>query len=174
MKINLKILMLIVGCICHTTYPKKIVTFENIPHTKLILNIKLTLKKNDQILGFISYAKMPVLNTYFLHTLYIFPEHRNKGNAEYLVRYVLQTLQKQKIDAVYIQPGPFELDYPPRPYSVPTALEKEEKLQQLIKLYEKCGFKKAHAPTKVANMLYNILNISEEDRQYLMVNKKEL
>ncbi len=171
MKINLKILMFIVSSIYHTISPEKIVTFKNTPHEKLISNIELTLQEDNHILGFISYAKIPILNIYFLHTLYIFPEYRNRGNAQYLVRYVLQILQKQNIDTVYVQPGPFELPhhYPPRPYPAPAS--KEEELQRLVKLYEKCGFKKTDSATQsVVNLIYKMLNIPE-DSQYLMVSK---
>ena len=69
--------------------------------------------------------------------LYVHPEYRGKGHARNLLAKTCTQIFSQGFKAVVLTPDPFEYED-----KKPKSLNDEVKKQQVIKLYQKCGFKK--------------------------------
>jgi GNAT superfamily N-acetyltransferase len=120
-----------------------------------------------QRVGFIGYTKIPFLPYYAVHSLYVYPEHRNKGYGRQLLTYACDYLASINAQRIYIQPGPFEIDSDGYLVDVPSA--HELKMQLLIDFYKKHDFAIVDRWTVYsAHLLYKLLNIYE-DSNYLMV-----
>lgn len=131
-----------------------------------IKHIEISYYNSNQKCGCISYAKVPLIPVYILHSFYIFPEYRNKGHGTKLLMYACKYVQLLGAQRIYIQPGPFEYD--------DKAISKNDsiyaiKTQRLVKLYAKEGFMSTHIITSLlAIMVYKITGINE-DARHLMV-----
>ena len=69
--------------------------------------------------------------------LYVHPEYRGKGHAQNLLEKTCTQIFSQGFKAVVLTPDPFEYED-----KKPKLLNDEVKKQQVIKLYQNCGFKK--------------------------------
>ena len=69
--------------------------------------------------------------------LYVHPEYRGKGHARNLLEKTCTQIFSQGFKAVVLTPDPIEYED-----KKPKSLNDEVKKQQVIKLYQKCGFKK--------------------------------
>ena len=69
--------------------------------------------------------------------LYVHPEYRGKGHARNLLAKTCTQIFSQGFKAVVLTPDPFEYED-----KKPKLLNDEVKKQQVIKLYQNCGFKK--------------------------------
>ncbi len=124
---------------------------------------------NKQHVGSISFAKVPFINAYALHSLYVYPEYRNKGYGTQLLNHACDYLKSIDAENIYIQPGPFEVD---EDGHLDRSLDsRESKLQRLVALYTKNQF---HFTPKWATpiiwLLYKAMRI-DENAEYLMVKK---
>ncbi|MBA3752037.1 GNAT family N-acetyltransferase [Candidatus Dependentiae bacterium] len=70
---------------------------------------KIYLYVDSKEIGFLSFTKMPFLNSYIIHTFYVHPGIRNRGFGTKLLLYTCGRLKDMKAGGVYIQPGPFEM-----------------------------------------------------------------
>ncbi len=126
----------------------------------------------DEEVGSLSYVKMPIFNTYVIDSFYVHPEYRNKGYGSALLNHACDYLKTMGATAIYLQPGPFNLEKVPEGYITtvrPTGELYEAKLQQLIAFYKKNQF---HFTPKWATpiiwLLYKAMRI-DENAEYLMV-----
>jgi len=132
-------------------------------------DLTLTLYDDDDIpVGFISCEKIPMTSWHAIHSLYVYPQFRQKGYGTLLMKQVCRILQKRAATCAYIQPGPFELQ---DGEAVCVGDAYEDKIHMLVKLYKKLGFKPASSLTaKVAALYYYLAGIYE-DSQHLMLKK---
>lgn len=128
---------------------------------------QVSLHENNQLIGFGCYTKIPLISSYVIHALYVYPQYRNKGYGSQLVLYLCDYLKKQYAKNVYIQPGAFELE---RRDSDET---RERKTKILAGWYKRFGFKKVGAMTaKAAIILYKVLGINENSNYLMIKNLK--
>jgi GNAT superfamily N-acetyltransferase len=129
-------------------------------------DVDVNLYNKDKRIGFISYTKTPIVPFYIIHSLYVQPQYRGQGYGKKLLLYVCDIIKTEGGRRAYIQPGPFEIV---NGCAVNVDSLYQEKIQRLIELYKKCGFKSVFYPmTLLASMLYTIMGI-QEDPRYLMV-----
>ncbi len=130
---------------------------------------QLSYYRDEQEVGFLSYTKLPCLNRYVVHSFYVYPNCRNKGNGTALLAYACTYLTKKQAKTVYVQPGPFELDSAGKPIVVD---EYQSRLQQLVAFYTKNGFTvTTNALTAyVLQAAYRCMGL-QEDARYLMVRQ---
>lgn len=155
---------LVVLCLCIIGFFNiSSVSFE-IKKIKSFLHCKeIEIKDNNQVMGTITYCKIPLLRWYILYDFYIEPEFRAKGLGKNLLQHARDELIGQfKATRIYIQPGPYEKNIiKPDNY--------KEKITKLIKLYSSLGFIPVKRFfSKLISIFYWLASI-DEDPQYLMV-----
>lgn len=123
---------------------------------------------DNHLIGFVSYAKVPLLPIVIIHSLYILPDYRNQGHGSQLVTYVCNHSASQGAKRIYIQPGPFEIG--PNGCLRTSAQPKELLVSKLVRFYKKHQFVEvSKAVSFLAMLIYAFLGI-EEDATYLMVH----
>lgn len=127
---------------------------------------KISYHISDARIGYICAVKLP-FSQYALHSLFIIPEFRNQGYGTKLLKYTCDYLQQKGAKKIFIQPGPFDL-IQDHYENISDHNERAEKLQKLVNLYKRVGFKFTNkAISKIAWLICKIGNI-DEDPKYLM------
>ena len=118
-------------------------------------------------IGFLYCTKMPLVPYYILYNFYVRPVYRNRGYGTRLLNYTCDYLAWQGASAIYIQPGPFELQ---QEISVDMSpCSREVKLRRLIALYKNNRFVPVNTIMQYAAcIVYRYMGINE-DARYLMV-----
>ena len=138
-----------------------IASFKHMNNSSIAYQETIQLIEDEQQLGYMSFIKIPLLHTFIIHSFYIYPEYRSHGYGTRLLQYVCDYLVIKKAHRIYVQIGPFELPH----VSSGNGLN----MEQLIKLYAKCGFELCNKSTcALAGLSYSFININENSR-YLMV-----
>lgn len=129
---------------------------------------KISLTIHGKTIGFASFTKIPFFSYYALHSLYVYPQYRNKGFGSKIMTYTENYLQSMKAQRIYIQPGPFEINR-----DISNNNSYNTKTKQLVKLYRKLGYKLCHRITQFfARVVYRCMGI-DENADYLMVKNME-
>lgn len=120
------------------------------------------------LIGFISYTKIPLLPYYAIHSFYVYRHYRKQGYGEALLAYACKTIKHNGGKRIYIQPGPFEIQNNTL-VAIDDPILCEQQLQNLLKFYQKRGFEYVYTCTALsAHLLYKLMGI-DENAQYLMV-----
>ncbi len=130
---------------------------------------EIKMYKDTNLVGFVSYRKIPLVPWYAIHSLYVYPNFRSNGYGSALINHTCLLLKKKKATRAYIQPGPFELD-DDTPICV-SPENRKEKLHSLIRFYERLQFKKAHAGIRICASLFYFFAQIKEDADCLMVKQ---
>lgn len=119
---------------------------------------------NEEI-GHLYYERLP-LSIFVIHTFFIKPIHRNKGHGTRLLEMACNEIKNKGARMIFIQPGPFEqVDQEFRAVT----RDKLKKIELLIKLYTKVGFKSAPRVLRYfAAYVYKLVGL-QEDAHYLMI-----
>lgn len=121
---------------------------------------------DNTTVGFVSYTKVAGV-VGVIHSLFIYPQFRNKGNATKLLDYTCNVLKEQGAYVMFIQPGPFDLTKQGF-QNIAAGDERTIKLQKLVKLYTAVGFKPVHKCVAGCVRLAYYLGGLHEDARYLM------
>ena len=134
--------------------------YETVDSGMLSNENKITLFDDTQKIGFVSYTKIPCSSFFVIHSLYVYPQHRNQGFGRKLLLHACDTLHDLDAYKIYIQPGPFEIIHGRGKNIV--GLDRQERIKKLCHLYQKCGFAPADFLTKrFAGLLYLMIKIDE-------------
>jgi GNAT superfamily N-acetyltransferase len=135
-------------------------TFTN--ETRIICYVK------QNLVGSISYTKIPLLPYYIIHSLFVYRQRRKQGHGEALLMHACDTIEHNGGTKIYIQPGPFEIQNNTM-VAINDPVIFEQQLQNLLKFYQKRGFEYVSTCTALsAYVLYKLMRINE-NAQYLMV-----
>jgi GNAT superfamily N-acetyltransferase len=130
---------------------------------------KISYVVDNSKVGSIYAVHLPRSN-YILHTFFIAPQCRNQGYGTELLIYALNYLKQKDANKIFIQAGPFEI-INDQCQNIAKGNERNKKLQQLVNLYKKVGFKLAPVSiSKIAWLIYKVGGI-DEDSKYLMIIK---
>ncbi len=138
-------------------------SFKHVDYPNAVYQETIQLIEDQESLGFVSFVKIPLLRTFVIHSFYIYPQYRNHGHGTRLLQYACDYLITKNACRIYVQLDPFELP--------DVTSDNGLNIQQLIKLYTKCGFEPCHKLTSsLAGLSYSLININENSR-YLMVKE---
>ncbi len=159
----LSLSMQTVSVISHENYFKH----QNISSGFLRNESKISYYVGTNKVGYISYTKIPFVHFYALHSFYVYPSYRNKGDGKRILNYASEYLTSLGAQRIYIQPGPFEIDSDGRlDRSDPSY---ELKLQRLVRFYKDNGFVVVNRwLSYFVNLLYKCMSI-DENADYLIV-----
>lgn len=110
-------------------------TYKNLPHfgTSYFM-----MYMHDKNIGLLTSAKIE--NQFILGDFFISKEFQNKGYGQRLLKIAIETLTKRGVNEIYLDANPFEKNVAGVVKVLPTGLERDEKLQKLVKFYEQNNF----------------------------------
>ncbi|GEM_PF-6539253 len=97
---------------------------------------RIILKQDEGVLGFLCYKSIG-MSSANIHSVYIYPEHRNHGFGSFLLTYVIAYLKGKGYKTIMLQPYPFELID-----GFPMPIDDSSGLERLFSFYQSNGFKK--------------------------------
>lgn len=111
-----------------------------------------TLTEISTVYKTVSFADQTI---FFVGDLYIAPEYREHGYAQFLMNQVCTSLTTDDARCLLVVvPDPFELDENRTVKSLKDEVTYSDKKAKLVRLYEKCGFTK-HTTHGIVFMTYN-------------------
>lgn len=165
-----------------------ILAAKNPPHHSFKVIHTFDVKSSDHVftllvdnsrVGYLCYTQpVWILKTFILHSLWIDPNHRQKGYATVLVQNVLKRLLQMNAQTIYVQPGPFEIEK--GILQQETVSSYQTRIEELISLYKHWAkpldeYQLSH-PNKAKELflrlLYRFLAIPENPRYLMIFSKK--
>lgn len=143
---------------CQERFEQKVISSEYFNN-----ETEIRYYKDNTLIGFISYTKVPLLKFYAVHSFFIRPQYRNRGYGKRLLLYTCNHLKKIGAKRIYVQPGPFEITNG-RARNI-TDETRDAKIERLLKLYKYTDFTHvANITSACAYILYRMLGIDENPR----------
>lgn len=149
-------------------YPKIIEVQDNSESHYLYKSCLVSYKLKKRTIGRIRILQLP-MSIYVLYDFFVFPKFRNKGYGTKIITFALKYIKKTTCRArILIQPGPFDM-INGKLTAIQTGEERAKRLQLLLKLYQRVGFKTA--PKAISGCMFVFYKLAgiDEDSNYLMI-----